>query len=741
MLKMVQKIILAAVLVLSQMQMPASMLFAAGDNLIKNPSLEMATAGVPDNWGHGDWGDNTATLSYSGDSHSGSHSLEVSMASRTSGDAKWMHDPVAVSPNREYSYSSWYKSTAITEIDLQYIMSDGSYSYAFVKIVPQASQWTVLNASFTTPANVSAVVVMHIIAEPGMLLIDDVSLTDGTVIEPTPDPDPTPDPTPEPTPDPSPVPDPDPVDNDNMIANHSFEDGTTAPNDWYNNSWGTNAASFTYEQTGRTGSRSVTTRLSSISSGDAKWYAAPVDVVAGKTYQYSDYLRANIPSRVVAAFIGSDGSYSYKELASAPASTDWVKYSSSFVIPSTAVQVSIFHVIDSVGYLTIDDVALVVAAPASTSSLLQNPSLEIADGTDPAGWIKSDWGANSPTYAYATDGRTGSRSIKVTMNGYQSGDAKWYFEPISLTPGQQYRFTTWFKGNVTPHPVAMYLMEDGSERYFGMPIPSVQASSTTWQQYSDTFSVPTGAARVSVFMYINENGWIQTDDYRIDSYHPNGFDRPLLTLTFDDGHEDNADTALPLLNQYGFKTTQCYATTYIENRPQAIIDGIRAFSNSGHEICSHTVTHPFMTQISTSQVNYELSHSKAYLEQLTGQSVTNFATPYGDYDLGVISEIQKYYGAHRSVDEGYNSKDNFNIYNLRVQNILDTTTAGEVAAWIANAQADNTWLILVYHRVADDPGPYDSYNADFAAQLQAIANSGITVKTLQAALDEVTGQL
>jgi hypothetical protein len=72
---------------------------------------------------------------------------------------------------------------------------------------------------------------------------------------------------------------------------------------------------------------------------------------------------------------------------------------------------------------------------------------------------------------------------------------------------------------------------------------------------------------------------------------------------------------------------------------------------------------------------------------------------------------------------------------------LDTTNAQQVAAWIVQAQTDRTWLILVYHRIADDPGPYDSYVNVFAEHVKAIKDSGITVKTYNSALDEVTAQL
>ena len=536
-----------------------------------------------------------------------------------------------------------------------------------------------------------------------------------------------------------------PIDNENIVANPSVEiidpANNLKPNNWLSNKWGANTATFNYDQTGRTGNRSITTQMTSHTDGDAKWYFEPVNVVGNKSYLFRDYYKSTVPTRIVVASIDANGAYTYIEQPSAPIATTWSQYQTTFTVPSNAVKTTVFHLIDQVGSLSIDDAYMQVATPIvpTPDSTVPNGSLEIGSAS-PSNWQSSSWGTNTPSFQYITnDGHTGSKSVKVSVSNYSSGDAKWFFDPIkTLTPGKQYRFNAWYKTNVIPHPVAMFIRADGTEQYFGMPAAQPNGTAN-WQQYSDTFSVPADAVSVSVFMYINQNGYLQTDDYSIAPYQPTGFSRPLLTMTFDDGHEDNVNTALPLLNQYGFKTTQCYATTFIEGNSQAVAD-ILKFKNSGHEICSHTVTHPFLTTLDTANLNYELQHSKQYLESIIGQPVLNFASPYGDYNASVNNEIDNYYQSHRTVDEGYNSKDNLDIYRLRVQNVLDTTSANQIKIWIEQAKADNTWLILVYHRVASNPGPYDSYTNVFAQHLETIQTSGITVKTYQDALTEVRSQ-
>ncbi len=438
---------------------------------------------------------------------------------------------------------------------------------------------------------------------------------------------------------------------------------------------------------------------------------------------------------------------------------------------------------------------LPLAGTVSAATLVNpitNPSVEIGT-TTPTGWTGSSWtsvaGAITPTFEYVTgDGHGDSKSLKVTMANYEKtyipgaddgttggamtgddGDAKWIFDPIATTTGtptaaaplqvgKQYRFNAWYKTNTTPKVVVDYMDAAGTESFYGMSNPQpTAASATTWTQYSNTFSVPQGASKVTIFMFLDQNGWVQTDDYSIEEYTPTGFSEPLVTLTFDDGHEDNATNALPLLNQYGFKTTQCFETTTLIANPVQAETNVKAFFNAGHEICSHTVTHPMLTQVSDAQLIKELTESKHYLENIIGQAVPNFASPYGDYNQhvnDVLKSVSTSYGgytSHRTVDEGYNSKDNFDPYRLRVQNVFSTTTAAQISAWVAQAQADKTWLVLVYHRVVDTskatdptyeaPGPYDTSLDLFKTHLAAIQASGVKVSTMKDALAETEAQI
>jgi len=543
-----------------------------------------------------------------------------------------------------------------------------------------------------------------------------------------------------------------PVDPTNLLPNPSMEltGLDQVPAGWTSSAWGTNTTAFTSEAAGHTG-RSLKTNMSAFTDGDAKWYFEPLAIKANQQYIYKHFYQSAASTDIVVAYIDANNVWTYEWVKTVPASASWAETSVGFTTPATAKKVTVLHVLAAVGSLQIDDAHLNEVVTVPSNGPIPNSSLEnasVSNPAQPANWIGSNWGTNTPTYEWINEGHSSAKSVKVTVSNYQSGDAKWMFDPITtgtganqLERGKQYRFNAWYKTNIIPNAVVRFVNDNNTEQYYGMPNPQPGANAaTTWQQYSDTFTVPVTAKAVSVFFYVNSNGWVQTDDYSVSPYQTAGFTRPLVTLTFDDGHEDNVANALPLLNQHGFKTTQCYATDHVEGNAVGT-QGVLAFFNSGHEICSHTVSHPDLTTLTDAQLRQELEHSQDVLEGITGQPVRNFASPYGAYNAHVNTIIDDYYQSHRTVDEGYNSKDNFNGYRLRVQNVQNTTTMAEYQSWLNQAAATNTWLVLVYHRVAADAGQFDSYPADFADQLQAIQTSGLTVKTYQGALDELLPQL
>ena len=384
--------------------------------------------------------------------------------------------------------------------------------------------------------------------------------------------------------------------------------------------------------------------------------------------------------------------------------------------------------------------------PPTGNNIIPNPSLEDPasdpNATAPTSWFTDGWGTNKVTYTYLkTGGHTGNRAVKMQITSYTDGDAKWTYNPIPVTPGDTYTFSDWYQSATTTHVVIEFTLTDNTQYYIEMRTATTTAANE-WKKYQEDFVIPFNAKSVRVFHMMESVGSLVTDDYSLVKTIPAGFARPIVTLTFDNGFEDNVTTVIPLLDQFGFKVTYCFSTEYVEG-VQSAMTQTQTIANHGHEVCSHSVHHDQgdLVTLTPAQLDYELGHSQAYLQQLTGQPVHNYISPFGSYNDFSLQFVKKYYRSHRTTDEGYNSKENFDQYRIIVQNMENTTTMAQYKSWVDEAIKDKAWLMLVYHRVASDPTLYDTPLADFQPQLQYLKDKGIAVETTDQALNELIPQV
>jgi len=121
-----------------------------------------------------------------------------------------------------------------------------------------------------------------------------------------------------------------------------------------------------------------------------------------------------------------------------------------------------------------------------------------------------------------------------------------------------------------------------------------------------------------------------------------------VVVTFDDGFRNHVTNAAPLLSEYGFEGC-FYLISRLVSAPPAEADRIcrerilmpRAVEpmtweeaaelvRLGHEIGSHTRTHPNVAALGPTSLLDELAGSRADLEQKLGRPVTHFSAPFGD---------------------------------------------------------------------------------------------------------------
>lgn len=526
----------------------------------------------------------------------------------------------------------------------------------------------------------------------------------------------------------------------NLIANPSVETANptdpTTPQSWNQGFlWGNLDATYSYPTIGQDGTRSIKVQITRFVSGDAKWYFNPVAVTPNTTYTFTDQYQASATTDLVAAFADAAGNTTYQDLGNQAASAAWKQAVAAVTAPATAQTLTIFHTLSAVGSLQTDNFSLTAQAP--DTGLIPNASFEnVTPGNPnlPASWFTSSWGTNTAKFQYLNTGHTGTRSVKLTVSRYTDGDAKWYYNPVNVTPGGTYTFSDYYQSNIPTRVVVWIVNQDGTDQYLGLRMASI-TSTGVWAKYSDSFVVPPEAKSATVFHLLNANGSLTLDDYSLVPSAMTGFNQGMVSLTFDDGYEANAHTVLPVLQQDGLVSTGYYISGFLNTPDYQTADEVKQFQAAGNEIGSHTVTHPDLTTLSASQLTTELKQSQQTLQTLFGVPVTDFASPYGTYNDKVLTQAKKYYQSFRNVDDGYNSRDNFDPYRLKVQNVNLTTTPAQVANWIATAKAQNLWLILVYHKVdTQNLSDFDSTVDQFTQEMQALKASAMPVLTIHQAL-------
>ena len=137
--------------------------------------------------------------------------------------------------------------------------------------------------------------------------------------------------------------------------------------------------------------------------------------------------------------------------------------------------------------------------------------------------------------------------------------------------------------------------------------------------------------------------------------YPNG-KRKAFVLTYDDGVLQDVRLVL-LLNKYGLKGTFNLNSLLMEREftwhhekigaVRRLPTAIAAHLYEGHEVASHSCTHPDLTNMSRDAILYELGHDRWLLEQLTGQQVKGFGVPFDYYDgtaVDCVRELGFVYG-------------------------------------------------------------------------------------------------
>ena len=381
----------------------------------------------------------------------------IDVSAYTSGDAKWYFAEVPVVPGSLYHFSNFNKSNVTTSFVMQVRNTDSSVSYIWLKDIPASADWQQASADIVTPAGAASVSIFHLIRSIGSLSVDSYSfMADGDSV--------------------------------NLIENFSFEaGGVGAPQEWTNNSWGDNASVFTYPAEG----------ILDTVDFCANYFANP-----------------NLLGSPVLSRQDAEINFDWGLLAPDPAvpadnfSARWVK---NELLDGATYE---FTVIADDGVRLFLDGTLVIDQWNDQSATAYTVEQVMTAGTHEIKmeYYENGFDAVAKLFYEKKADICQVKGARVDVSAHSSGDAKWYFAEVPVTPGTLYHFSDYYKSTVTSGLVMQVRKADSSVYYVGLGDLPVSAD---WQLASIDFVAPPDAVSLTIYHLIRLVGSLNVDDYSL----------------------------------------------------------------------------------------------------------------------------------------------------------------------------------------------------------------------------------
>lgn len=110
-----------------------------------------------------------------------------------------------------------------------------------------------------------------------------------------------------------------------------------------------------------------------------------------------------------------------------------------------------------------------------------------------------------------------------------------------------------------------------------------------------------------------------------------------VVITFDDGCETDLTVAAPILRQANFRATFYITVGYLGHPGYLVPQQVRELSDAGFDIGSHSMTHPYLSDLDDLGLHREIAESKTHLEEMTGRPVLDFSCPGGRWSSHVAA--------------------------------------------------------------------------------------------------------
>ncbi len=175
-----------------------------------------------------------------------------------------------------------------------------------------------------------------------------------------------------------------------------------------------------------------------------------------------------------------------------------------------------------------------------------------------------------------------------------------------------------------------------------------------------------------------------------------------ISYTFDDGCSGQFSKAIPIFNEFDYKLTLFTVTDWVGGNWNNWVQA----ANSGHEIASHTVTHPDLSKLDVAAQESEIKTSTDLInEKVPSQQCVTMATPY--CAEGSDSLAAAYYIAVRGCQgfiEPKTPKNFMNVSSIICGDQGSVKTSANFKSKADQAANSKGWLVYLIHGIDNDGG-------------------------------------
>ncbi len=183
-----------------------------------------------------------------------------------------------------------------------------------------------------------------------------------------------------------------------------------------------------------------------------------------------------------------------------------------------------------------------------------------------------------------------------------------------------------------------------------------------------------------------------------------------LTFSYDDATVQD-ERLVRLFNKYGMKCTFNVNYERLGERAELLREGVLVCHDKierervatlyeGHEVATHSLTHPSLTLLTDDEIAYEVEEDRIRLSELVGYEVVGHAYPNGVCDARVADVLKKRTGVKyaRTVESTYSfdAQDDLLLFNPTVYEHREMDELFKLGEQFLSLKADTPKLFYVW---------------------------------------------